>query len=103
MDLVYHNEVKPFIKKLQKPTQSKVLRSIELLEQYGHDLGMPHVKKVTIAIYELRICGQQEIRIFYVRQEHKAILLHGFIKKTQLTPQREIETAEKRFKALTET
>lgn len=102
MEIVYHEKVKAFIKKLQKHTQSKVLRSIELLEQYGQDLEMPHVKKITIILYELRIHGQQEVRIFFVRHVEKAILIHGFVKKTPKTPEREINTAEKRFRVLTD-
>ncbi len=65
MKIFYHEEVKTFIKKLQKPTQSKILRSIELLEYYGQNLGMPHAKKATNLLYELRIRGTQEVRIFY--------------------------------------
>lgn len=101
MQLVYHDEVKIFIKKLQKPTQSKVLRGIELIEQYGKNLGMPHAKKITSLFYELRIRGSQEVRIFFVFQKDKVFLTHGFIKKTQKTPRREIEVAEKRFQLLT--
>lgn len=101
MQLRYHDEVKVFIKKLQKSTQSKVLRGIELIEQYGQNLSMPHAKKITNLLYELRIRGAQEVRILYVLQEEKAILIHGFVKKTQKIPRREIETAERRFRLLT--
>lgn len=101
MDLVYHDEIRTFIKTLEKSTQSKVVRGIELIEQYGQNLGTPHVKKITVSLYELRTRGQQEVRIFYSIREGKAMLIHGFIKKTQKTPKREIETAEKRLKGLT--
>jgi len=101
MQMIYHDEVKAFVKKLQKPTQSKVLRGIELLEQYGWNLSMPHTKKISNFLYELRIRGTQDVRIIYVLQEDSAILLHCFLKKTQKTPRREIETAEKRFRLLT--
>ena len=77
MDLIYHDEIRTFIKTLEKSTQSKVVRGIELIEQYGQNLGMPHVKKVSARLYEL------------------------IIKKTQKTPQREIETAGKRLLMLT--
>lgn len=97
MQVFSHNEVKKFIKSLQKPTQSKMLRSIELLEQYGRMLGMPHVKKITQELYELRIRGSQEVRIFFVIQKIGVLLLHGLIKKSQKTPRQEIETAIKRI------
>lgn len=101
MEVLYHEEVKVFIKKLQKPARSKVLHSIELIEQYGGNLKMPHAKKITNLLYELRIRGTQEVRILYVLQKETAILIHGFLKKTQKIPQREIETAKKRFQTLT--
>ncbi len=101
MQIFYHDDVKAFVKKLQKPTQPKVLRAIELLEQYGRTLSMPHTKRITNILYELRIRGTQEVRIFYIIQADTAILIHIFLKKTQKTPQREIETAQNRFRLLT--
>jgi len=38
MELLYHDEVKTFVKKLQKPAQAKVVRGIDLIEQYGNNL-----------------------------------------------------------------
>ncbi len=101
MQVFYHDEVHVFIKQLQKPAQSKMLRAIELIEQYGQYLGMPHVKKVTSVLYELRIRGKQEVRIFFIIKAGSALLLHGFVKKSQKTPQREVETARKRIPLLT--
>lgn len=102
MQVFYHDEVRDFIKSLEKPTQSKVLRGINLLEIYGRDLSMPHVKHIQDRLFELRMRGSQEIRIFFTYHENHAYLLHGFVKKTQKIPAREIKTAEKRFSVLTE-
>jgi len=79
----------------------KLLRSFILLEKYGHTLGMPHVKLLEQGLCELRIRGQQEIRIFFVFRHDKIVALHGFIKKTQKTPKGELETARKRSHRLT--
>src|SRR3972149_552439 len=102
MNVLYQSEVIEFIGKLEKPTQAKILRSIELIEQYGRNLGMPHVRKVTTRLYELRIRGRQEIRIFYFFHKENAFLVHGIIKKTQKIPKREVETAMKRIPPLTD-
>lgn len=102
MELLYHDEVKIFIKKLEKSSRSKVIRGAELIELYGYQLGMPHVKRLTRELHELRIRGQQEVRILFVVQRNKVILIHGFVKKTQKTPIKEIQTAEKRLRQLTE-
>lgn len=61
---------------------------------------MPHAKKITQHVYELRIRGHQEVRIFYTIQDDIVFLVHGFIKKTQKTPKKETETAQKREQKL---
>jgi phage-related protein len=82
-----------FIKSLEKPTIAKVLRTIDLLELYGYRLTLPHCKKIIDNLWELRIRGNQEVRIFYTQQNGTYFLLHGFIKSTQKTPPREIQRA----------
>ena len=44
-----------FIKSLQKPTIAKVLRTVDLLEEFGPKLGAPHTKKIS-AFSFTRIC-----------------------------------------------
>ncbi|TVR82532.1 MAG: type II toxin-antitoxin system RelE/ParE family toxin, partial [Rhodospirillales bacterium] len=39
-------------------------------------------------------------RVFFCAHEGAMVLLHGFVKKTQKTPEREIELAEKRMRGL---
>ncbi|MBU1179983.1 type II toxin-antitoxin system RelE/ParE family toxin, partial [Patescibacteria group bacterium] len=45
-------------------------------------LTLPHAKKVDKSIFELRIRGRQEARIFYAFHKNEIILLHGFVKKS---------------------
>jgi len=86
---------------LGEPTSSKAFRYISLLEAFGHTLSMPYSKKITTHLYELRIRGQQELRILYCFHNNQAIILHTFIKKSQKTPSKEIKTAVKRRSVLT--
>ncbi len=92
--------VKEFIKSLDQKTISKISSEISLLEKHGPILGMPYSKKLTKELYELRIRGKQEIRIIYSFIDGAIYLLHAFQKKTQKTPVKEIETANKRFQGL---
>lgn len=92
--------VKEFIKSLDEKTISKIGREIDLLEKHGPFLGMPHSKKLTKDLYELRVRGRQEIRIVYGFTGSIIYLLHVFLKKTQKTPSPEIDTADKRFRGL---
>lgn len=92
--------VKEFIKSFDEKTVSKIGREIDLLEKHGPFLGMPHSKKLAKDLYELRVRGRQEVRIIYGFINKTIYLLHAFLKKTQKTPPKEINTAGGRFKGL---
>lgn len=92
--------IEVFIKKQTPPTQAKILHQVELLQTYGVQLGMPHSKNLGNKIYELRIRGQEEIRILYFFRKQTIILLHSFKKKTQKTPKKELMIAIKRTQNL---
>ena len=97
---IFNDSVEKFIQSLEKNTIARVIHTIELLEKFGNELGMPHSKMVWRGIFELRINGGQNVRIFYAFSKNKAILLHGFIKKTSKIPKKEIDTAIKRLDGL---
>lgn len=85
--------VKTFINSLDSQTIAKVIKTIELLQTHGPALPLPYSKKLTKEIKELRILGQQSIRILYVNHQSEYYLLHAFKKKTQKTPAKEIKVA----------
>lgn len=87
--------VQEFLDELPLKHQAKALRDIDVLEKYGTALTEPHVKHIKGKLWELRIKSASDIsRVFYFVPVDKAIvLLHGFVKKTQKTPHREIEIA----------
>lgn len=96
----FDDSIEKFIESLEKQTIAKVFHAIGLLEEFGPRLGMPHGKKLDDSLFELRIRGIQEIRIFYTFHKSSIVLLHGFVKKSQKTPQKEIRTALQRVRAL---
>jgi phage-related protein len=89
--------VSSFILGLPVKDQVKVLRTIRLLEAEGVRLTGPHSKAIQGErnLYELRvILGNNIQRVFYYLFDGSTfVLLHGFTKKTQKTPSREIATA----------
>jgi phage-related protein len=101
MQISLDTKVERFISSLDKQTIAKVLRTLDLLEEFGHQLGMPHSKNVAKGLFELRTRGRQEVRIFYAFHKGQAYLLQGFIKKSQKTPKKELETAMDKLKGLT--
>lgn len=97
---IFDISFKKFIKSLQKSTTAKVLRNIDLLEKFGPKLGQPHTKKISSRLFELRVRGKQEVRIFYSFYKSRIFLLHGFVKKSQKIPQKEFNTAIQKLKLL---
>ena|SRR5690625_709046 len=88
--------VDQYLESLPVKHEAKVLRSMGLLEGHGPTIGMPHVSHLEDGIYELRTKFSTNIFrvLFFHYQDGKLILLHGFTKKTQKTPRREIIRAK---------
>ncbi len=73
----------------------KISEYLQLLESYGTRIGEPVTKHLTKQgnLWELRPTSD---RIFFAYWENnKFVLLHHFVKKTQKTPAREIEQAQR--------
>jgi phage-related protein len=96
--------VAEFLKGLSIKDRLKMERCIELLKMMGLSLQMPHCRSITghPGLYELRSqTGGNTQRVFYFtiteaqNSVAEAVLLHGFTKKTDKTPRKEIEQAEK--------
>ncbi len=68
----------------------------------GPNLGEPHTKAFGDGLFELRLKGAEGIaRVFFCTLFGKRIvMLHSFIKKSERTPKREVETAESRMKEI---
>jgi len=97
---LFDDKLEEFIKELGKPTIAKVLRTIDLLEKFGHQLEMPHSKKIDNRLFELRVRGRLEVRIIYTFHKDTIVLLHGFIKKSQQIPGKELRAGRQKLLAL---
>ena len=94
------NPVKDFLDSITKVQKAKVFRVFESYEKYGLSSIIPHTRKLTgTPFWEIRILGKDNIRIIYVLPHKECILaLHGFIKKTQKTPGKELTVVYKRYR-----
>ncbi|MEK9167776.1 MAG: type II toxin-antitoxin system RelE/ParE family toxin [Patescibacteria group bacterium] len=72
---------------------ARVNKSLGLLEKYGEQVRYPHTKYIRDGLFELRITGIKHIRIFFVFRDKEIVLLHAFVKKTNIVPKKEIEYA----------
>ncbi len=84
-----------YIEKLSFKEQVKVTKYIDYLQQNKGYLDEPYSKHIAGKIRELRVdFSHNKHRIFYFTFiEQKIILLYGFLKKTDKTPQKEIARA----------
>lgn len=92
------NPVKDFLD--ERPSvKSKAFKIFKYIKEFGLTTAIPHIKKLTnTPLWEIRILGEDSVRILYVtRKEKQILLLHAFIKKTNKTPLREIRVALSRI------
>jgi phage-related protein len=67
--------------------------------QFGWPLGMPLVRKIDNDLWEVRVHLEGRIaRVFFTVHDSFIILLHGFIKKSQITPKDDLRLAKNRLK-----
>lgn len=87
-----------FINKLPVMDQAKIRNFLRLLQEFGPNLSMPHVKQIKGKLWELRPGGIRLSYFAYINQQF--VILHGYRKQSQKAPEREIEIALRRMKIL---
>lgn len=90
--------VAEFIESLDAKSRAKLARTLDLLEEFGTDLGMPYAKYLEKQLWELRVQhGRSRYRIVYfLTSGGSFVLLHAFTKKTEAVPRNHLDTAEAR-------
>jgi len=91
--------IKEFLDSCQPSLRAKILRKLKYVEEYGLNPNIPDVKKVTnTPLWELRILGRDNIRVFCISLPGKEVkVLHIFKKKKRKTPSKELNIALKRL------
>jgi len=90
--------VKEYLDGLGAKETERVVFDLELLREFGLDLGVPYVKNIHGKLWELRTTGRSRHRVLYFAASGKRfVLLHAFTKKTGKTPPAEIKTADNRM------
>jgi phage-related protein len=83
--------------------RARFLRIAEMLETFGpQQVGLPHVRPLQGKLWEMRMQGRDGIAraVYAALQGQRLVVLHLFIKKTQATPHKALETARKRLESL---
>ncbi len=94
------SSVLDFINSLPAQDRARIDLAIRLLKEFGTELGMPHARPLRDRIWELRPGGIRLLYFTYIN--HQFVILHGFRKTTNRTPEREIETAIRRMNEMLE-
>lgn len=72
--------------------------------EYGWPIGMPLCRAIKgeAGLWEIRtrLSGGRIARVFFCAHNERMVLLHGFIKKSQKTPDKELAIAIKRKRGL---
>lgn len=101
--ILFHNaSVQADIEAWPPGISASFVRIAEQIEISGPNLGLPYTKAMGDGLFEIRARGQEGIgrAFFCCMVGRKVVILHGFIKKTQATPVRELKVARKRMKEI---
>ncbi len=74
---------------------NKIVAYLDILEEMGTRIGEPITKHLDGEIWELRPLSNRILYAFY--KDDTFILLHHFIKKSNKTPKKEIESAKRKY------
>lgn len=87
--------VREWLRNLPREDRKRIGEDIKTVE-FGWPIGMPVCKRLGNGLYEVRTnLNQNRIArmFFYVDTRGRMVLLHGFVKKTQRTPQQDLDLA----------
>ncbi len=70
--------------------------------EFGWPVGMPLCRSLGGGLWEVRsnLPGHKTARVIFCTAQGRMVLLHGFVKRTQKTPQPDLELARKRQKEI---
>src|SRR5712692_4851281 len=81
--------------------RARFRRIVELIQSHGLErMREPHVKHLEGRLWEMRMKGRDGISraIYVTARGRRVVVVRAFVKKTQKTPQREIDLALERAK-----
>lgn len=88
--------VRAWLKELPQ-NEKKIIGTEIKTVQIGWPLGMPLVRKLDKDLWELRCKLDNKIaRVLFTLYKGSIVLLHGFIKKSQKIPAKDLELAKRR-------
>lgn len=89
--------VEDFLNSLDTKMKTKLLFSLRVVKETGHQARLPYSRELEDGIFEIRAKSGSDISrvLYFFVVGREIILTNGFIKKTQKTPRNEIEKAKR--------
>ncbi len=96
-----HEPVRDWLNELPREDKRVVGRDIAKV-QFGWPVGLPVCRPLGAGLWEVRstLPSRREARVVFGFYDGMLIALHAFIKKTQRTPDAELDLARKRLKEM---
>jgi phage-related protein len=92
--------VRLWLRSLDKADRLRIGEDIADVE-FEWPVGLPICRPLGSGLYEVRTTLRDRIaRVFFTIEGSKMVLLHGFIKKSQSTPQPDLELARRRLQTV---
>jgi phage-related protein len=94
--------VEEWLKTIPKTAYAKLIRNMKLLREFNIILKEPYVKPLGDKLYEIRAKDTNGIYrvVYFAYTGKKFIMLHGFTKKTQKTPMKELRLSKNRMEEM---
>ena len=90
--------VRDWLRSLDKEDRLRIGEDLKKLE-FGWPVGMPLCRPLGQGLHEMRTHLKDRIaRLIFGVVEGKLVVVHGFIKKSQTTPDGDLELARRRLK-----
>lgn len=98
----YDDEVEKETLALPPSVQANFVHILEMIEEFGANLGRPHTAPLGQGLFEIRAKGKEGIArsLFCIVKKQEIIILLTAIKKSDKLPKRLMELARKRMKEL---
>lgn len=79
---------------------ANLIRTLDLIKEFGPNLGRPHTATLGKGLFEIRAKGKEGIArsFFCLVRKQKIIILHTIIKKGMKAPKKDMDLAIKRMK-----
>jgi phage-related protein len=86
--------VREWLKGLSPGDRQTIGRDVQKVE-FGWPIGMPYCRSLGSGLWEVRsdLTDGKIGRIIFCLLQGRMVLLHGFVKKTQKTPMRDLDLA----------